>query len=94
MARSTGDPSNSSITLKFFSLLLNPLVSKVFLFYDVGQAYDDNENIDLSALRKSWGGGIRWLSPLGPLRFELGFPISPQPGEDKMQPMFSFGAPM
>jgi outer membrane protein insertion porin family len=42
------------------------------LFYDVGQAEDviigDN-------LYSDWGFGIRWFSPLGPLRFEWGFPI-------------------
>ena len=28
-------------------------------------------------LRTSWGFGIRWFSPLGPLRFEWGFPFKP-----------------
>ncbi len=64
------------------------------IFYDVGQAFDDNTSIDFGSLRQSWGGGIRWLSPMGPLRFEFGFPINREPGEDSMQPMFSFGAPM
>jgi outer membrane protein insertion porin family len=28
-------------------------------------------------VRTSWGFGIRWFSPLGPLRFEWGFPFKP-----------------
>jgi outer membrane protein insertion porin family len=32
----------------------------------------------LGSLRTSVGAGIRWFSPLGPLRFEWGFPISRQ----------------
>jgi outer membrane protein insertion porin family len=28
-------------------------------------------------VRSSWGFGIRWFSPLGPLRFEWGFPFKP-----------------
>ena len=28
-------------------------------------------------VRTSWGFGIRWISPLGPLRFEWGFPFKP-----------------
>jgi outer membrane protein insertion porin family len=64
------------------------------VFYDVGQAFDDNQSIDMGALRQSWGAGFRWMSPMGPLRFEFGFPINREPGEDAMQPMFSFGAPM
>ena len=78
--------------------ILFPLIEsagiKGVLFYDVGQAFDDNQSIDFSQLRQSWGGGIRWMSPMGPLRFELGLPINRKPGEDAMQPMFSFGAPM
>ena len=42
------------------------------LFYDVGQAEDD---ITSDKFYSDWGFGIRWFSPLGPLRFEWGFPI-------------------
>ena len=78
--------------------LIFPLIESAgirgVLFYDIGQSYDDNQSLDLSLVRQSWGTGIRWMSPLGPLRFELGFPINREPGENSMQPMFSFGAPM
>ena len=36
----------------------------------------------LASLRRSWGFGFRWFSPIGPLRFEWGFPFSPRAGED------------
>jgi outer membrane protein insertion porin family len=29
----------------------------------------------LGGLRKSVGAGIRWMSPIGPLRFEWGIPL-------------------
>ena len=32
---------------------------------------------NLFDVRTSWGFGIRWFSPLGPLRFEWGFPLAP-----------------
>lgn len=77
--------------------VLFPLIEaagiKGVVFYDMGNAYDDNESIDFSELRKSWGLGIRWLSPLGPLRLEFGWPINRKPGEDRTSPMFSFGVP-
>ena len=48
--------------------------------------------IDLSAMRSSWGLGIRWFSPLGPLRFEWGFPFTPlKPYEDDMAFQFTVG---
>lgn len=33
------------------------------------------EASDLFNVRTSWGFGLRWFSPLGPLRFEWGFPL-------------------
>jgi len=43
-------------------------------------------------LRTSWGFGVRWFSPLGPLRFEWGFPFKPQkPYEDNVAFQFTVG---
>ncbi len=62
------------------------------LFYDIGLA--DNIFIDTS-FRKDFGFGVRWFSPIGPLRFEWGFPVDPRPefGEDSSQFHFAIGAP-
>lgn len=47
---------------------------------------------DISRLRTSWGFGIRWFSPLGPLRFEWGFPFNPRrPYEDTYEFQFNVG---
>lgn len=47
------------------------------LFVDVGQVWsrDDNENItvDLGALEFSPGVGIRYFSPIGPIRLDVGY---------------------
>jgi len=45
----------------------------------------------LGKLRTSYGFGIRWFSPLGPLRFEWGFPIKPLPFEEKSVFEFTIG---
>ena len=60
------------------------------LFYDTGNAYN-NEPIQLDELRKSWGYGIRWYSPMGPLRLERGIVIDPKPDEDDARWEFSIG---
>ncbi len=44
-------------------------------FFDVGDVYDNNEDIDPSTFVKTAGGGIRWFSPFGPLRVEYGFVV-------------------
>jgi outer membrane protein insertion porin family len=45
----------------------------------------------LGNLRTSWGVGLRWFSPLGPLRFEWGFPFKPLPYEDSSNFQFTIG---
>jgi outer membrane protein insertion porin family len=45
----------------------------------------------LGYLRTSTGFGIRWFSPLGPLRFEWGFPLSPLPYENGSDFEFTIG---
>ena len=45
----------------------------------------------LAALRTSYGFGIRWFSPLGPLRFEWGFPFKPLPYEESSVFEFTIG---
>jgi len=78
--------------------LIFPIVNSAGLrgvvFYDAGQAFDDNVSMEISELRLAWGYGIRWTSPLGPIRVEFGYPVDRQPGEDSVVTMFSFGAPI
>jgi outer membrane protein insertion porin family len=45
----------------------------------------------LATMRTSWGFGIRWFSPLGPLRFEWGFPFKPLPFEESSVFEFTIG---
>jgi len=43
-------------------------------------------------LRTSAGFGFRWHSPLGPLRFEWGYPLNPRrPYEDTVEFQFTVG---
>jgi outer membrane protein insertion porin family len=46
---------------------------------------------DIMNMRTSWGFGLRWFSPLGPLRFEYGFPFQPLPFEEKRRFEFTIG---
>ena len=45
------------------------------MFYDRGDVYRDSENIDFSDQFSSVGFGIRWDSPVGPLRVDYGWVI-------------------
>ena len=60
------------------------------VFYDMGNVWEKGD-IDLSDTRKSVGFGIRWLSPMGPLRIEYGYNIDKQPDDDKSNWEFRMG---
>ncbi len=65
------------------------------LFFDAGNAFGDpwgQGHTSLRGLRSSYGFGLRWFSPMGPLRFEQGFPINPRPGEKTAVFDFSIGS--
>jgi len=47
------------------------------LFFDTGDVYDNHESINFGNLRESVGGGIRWYSPMGPMRIEYGYILDP-----------------
>lgn len=61
------------------------------VFFDAGNAFAENENYNILNLRLDYGFGIRWNSPMGPLRFEWGFPIQRRPGEDSVVFNFTIG---
>jgi outer membrane protein insertion porin family len=67
-----------------------PLISAVRLkgvvFFDAGTAYDDHVK-----LRYTTGFGVRWISPIGPLRLEWGKNLEPQPGEADSRWEFAIG---
>jgi outer membrane protein insertion porin family len=73
-----------------------PLISeaavKGVVFYDIGFADDV---LELKNLRSDWGFGFRWFSPIGPLRFEWGFPINRQTllDESAVNFQFAIGSP-
>jgi len=80
----------SNLELQF--PLVPPAGVSGVLFLDAGDAFGGLYGADpLSPenLRLSIGFGARWNSPMGPLRFEWGFPINRRPGEREM--VFDFG---
>lgn len=56
------------------------------LFYDIGQAEDE---ITGDKFYDGMGFGFRWFSPIGPLRFEFGFPLR-KINEDQEPNIFDF----
>ena len=60
----------------------NDKTLRLYSFVDVGNVFDDS--IELEELRSSFGVGLSWISPVGPLRFAMAKPIRKFDG-DRMQ---------
>ncbi len=60
---------------------------KGVVFYDIGNADDV---LALSEFRSDIGFGFRWFSPIGPLRFEWGFPLERKPELEEPAVVFQF----
>lgn len=73
--------------------LIFPLYEKLSLmglvFYDTGNVYD--QGVDFGDLRKSAGYGIRWFSPIAPIRIEYGYILDPREGEGTGRWEFTMG---
>jgi outer membrane protein insertion porin family len=77
---------------------LFPLVGEIgfkgVLFFDVGNAWAQSSwpFID-QGVWASYGMGVRWYSPMGPLRFEWGWNLDRPPGQPKHVMEFTIGTP-
>jgi outer membrane protein assembly complex protein YaeT len=50
------------------------------LFLDGGNVWIDSRAINLSGLRYDVGPGLRYRTPIGPIRFDFGYQLNPIPG--------------
>lgn len=73
---------------------------RIFGFLDAGYAWgyegDANHNytrqkIDFADLRYSTGFGVAWISPLGPLKFSIAFPLNEKEGDETQRFQFQIG---
>ncbi len=93
------EPQGGLVQLLGLFELEYPLVReaglKTVLFYDAGNSFRrlPGSEGEPFTIRSDWGFGIRWFSPIGPLRFEWGFPFKPRPGENTTEFQFFIGPP-
>jgi outer membrane protein insertion porin family len=92
------DPIGGSRQLIVNNEVIFPIVEQLglkgVLFIDAGNAWLDSDGYDFGDLRYAVGGGLRWQSPLGPIRIEIGIPLNRHAHEKASVVLFSFGAPL
>jgi len=81
----TGDPIGGNQMLIFNVEYRFPLIQEQgivgLVFFDAGNVFTDDPNAyTISGLRMGVGLGVRWYSPVGPIRVEYGFNLDPDPG--------------
>ncbi|MCK5359859.1 MAG: BamA/TamA family outer membrane protein, partial [Gammaproteobacteria bacterium] len=64
---------------------------RLSLFVDGGMVFGQNEDIDFNALRYSYGVGLFWYSPVGPLALSYALPINDEEGDDLEKFQFTIG---
>jgi len=91
----SGDLIGGDKELLFNVEYLFPLIEEAkvrgVVFFDAGNAWDEGEQYLATPLRRSVGAGVRWFSPMGPLRLEWGYVLDRKEGEDTSQWEFSIG---
>jgi outer membrane protein insertion porin family len=89
----TGDVIGGQTMLNFNFDYIFPLIKnagmKGVLFYDTGNSWNTGHHLD--DLRRTAGIGIRWYSPIGPLRLEWGYVLDRKEDEEASRWEFSIG---
>jgi outer membrane protein insertion porin family len=94
----TSDVIGGTTMLVFNAEIVFPFIKdagmKGVIFYDAGNSW--NDMYDIGDLRQSVGLGLRWYSPIGPLRLEYGYIINRQGLTDDSTGRWEFtiGMPM
>ncbi|GAB4488777.1 MAG: outer membrane protein assembly factor BamA [Thermodesulfovibrionales bacterium] len=90
----TNDPIGGTTELIFNAEYIFPvypdLKLKGLVFFDAGNAYDDFHNF--GTFRYTSGVGLRWLSPMGPIRLEWGYNLNKHENESSNKFEFAFGS--
>ncbi len=69
----------------------NDRTLRLYGFYDVGNVFAEVDKVEINQLRTSYGVGLSWVSPMGPLRFAWARPGRTQPGDRIQQLQFQIG---
>ncbi|MEM6916918.1 MAG: BamA/TamA family outer membrane protein, partial [Verrucomicrobiota bacterium] len=60
-------------------------------FADAGNLLQDSDDASLDDLRYAVGAGLRYLTPIGPIRLEYGYNPDQKPGEPDGTMHLGFG---
>lgn len=89
-----GTPTGGDVMVNLKAELRFPLYKKLggTLFWDAGQIWwREEETISLGELRQAVGFGFRYMTPVGPITFDIGFKLDRKSGETPREWHFTIG---
>lgn len=89
-----GDPIGGHSSVLFSTELLLPTPFKpvkAALFFDAGNIYQRSNAFDVSSLRTAAGVGLRFITPVGPIRLDWGWKLDRRGGERAREVHFNIG---
>jgi outer membrane protein insertion porin family len=69
----------------------NDRTLRLYGFFDIGNIYGANQNISFDDMRSSYGIGVSWISPVGPLRLAFARPARSFDGDRIQTLQFQIG---
>jgi outer membrane protein insertion porin family len=92
----SGQPTGGKALLLFNFEVTFPLFSAFkdlygAFFYDVGNVWARRGDVDLASLQNALGLGLRYRTPLGPIRLEVAWYIDAPQGEDDIRGFITIG---
>ncbi|XHO04882.1 Outer membrane protein assembly factor BamA [Ralstonia syzygii] len=64
---------------------------RLFTFFDYGNVFAEGQPFKVGDMRYSTGFGLSWLSPIGPLKISMGFPIKKKAQDQAQRFQFQIG---
>ncbi len=91
-----GDPTGGTRRINGSLEMLAPLPGadrtlRALAFIDTGQVWGQEQDVRLGELRASYGLGVAWISPIGPLKLSYAIPLRREPRDRLQRFQFQIG---
>jgi outer membrane protein insertion porin family len=85
-----GGPEQLIFNTEYIFPVLPEMKLKGLVFFDAGSSFQTFQ--DFGSLTYTTGFGVRWISPVGPIRIEWGYNLSRKPNQSQSKFEFAFGS--